>query len=107
MKKWSLILLLWYIFVDHTPWIQEPEKKTVWVLRPGWSAELDCWKVKTRLFEKYDGQNKKYLCIDMDYENPPMESLLSFKPLLDYFLNALREQRRVDAVLNALRERRE
>ena len=69
MKKWSLILLLWYIFVDNTPWIQDPEKKTVWILRPGWSEE-ECWELKTKLFEKWNGDNKKFMCIDMDQEAP-------------------------------------
>ncbi len=71
MKKWSLILLLWYIFVDNTPWIQDAEKKTVWILKPGWSTYKDCWDVKVKLFEPWDGDNKKYLCVDMDYQKPP------------------------------------
>ena len=79
MKKWSLILLLWYIFVYNTPWIQEPEKKTVWILKPGWSTESDCWNVKTRLFERYALDpviaNRKYMCIDMDHDNPPIKVL--------------------------------
>ncbi len=75
MKKWSLIILLWYIFVDHTPWIHESEKKTVWILKPGWSTYKDCWDVKVKLFETLDGDNKKYLCVDMDYEKPPVVNL--------------------------------
>ena len=81
MKKWSLILLLWYIFVDNTPWIQDPEKKSVWILKPGWSTYKDCWDVKTRLFEQFVGVNsgaandKKYLCVDMDYQKPPVAAL--------------------------------
>lgn len=70
MKKWSLILLLWYIFVDNTPWIQEVDKKTVWILKPGWSTEKHCREVKAKIFEILDGENKKYMCIDMDNDNP-------------------------------------
>ena len=75
MKKWSLIILLWYIFVDNTPWIQDPEKKTVWILKPGWSTYKDCWDVKVKLFELWDGDNKKYLCVDMDYQEQPVIAL--------------------------------
>lgn len=75
MKKWSLILLLWYIFVDNTPWIQDPEKKTVWILKPGWSTYKDCWDVKVKIFETLLGDNKKYLCVDMDYEKEPVVEL--------------------------------
>jgi len=71
VKKWSLIFLLWYIFVDHTPWIQEPEKKTVWILRPAWSTEQDCFEIKVKLYDRFDGDGKRYMCIDMDYHNPP------------------------------------
>jgi len=81
VKKWILIVFLWYIFVDNTPWIQDPEKKIVWILKPGWSTEGDCWDVKTRLFERYAYDpvivNRKYMCIDMDYENPPPLELSS------------------------------
>jgi len=70
MKKWPLIILLWYIFVDNTPWIQEADKKTVWILRPGWS-EKECWELKTKLFERWNGTDKTYMCIDMDNDNPP------------------------------------
>jgi len=72
MKKWIFTLMLWYIFVDHTPWIQDLEKKTVWILEPGWSTYKNCWDVKVKLFETFDGDNKKYSCIDMDYEKEPM-----------------------------------
>jgi len=77
MKKWPLILLLWYIFVDNTPWIQEVEKKTVWILKPGWSTYKDCWNVKTKLFERFNQDPvifpRKYLCVDMDYQVPPVK----------------------------------
>ena len=79
MKKWSLIILLWYIFVDNTPWIQDPEKKTVWILKPGWSTYRDCWDVKVKLFERYASDpiilSREYMCIDMDYEEPPVIAL--------------------------------
>ena len=73
MKKWSLILLLWYIFVDNTPWIQEAEKKTVWILKPSWSTEKDCWDVKVKLYERFKryGDEQRYLCVDMNFHNPP------------------------------------
>jgi len=95
MKKWSLILLLWYIFVDNTPWIQQADKKTVWILKPGWSSEIKCWKWKT-IFEEWNGRfvisgkqrtwimgNRKYMCIDMDYDNP--SSGLNMQDVIDYF----------------------
>jgi len=81
MKKWIFTLLLWYIFVDNTPWIQDPEKKIVWILKPGWSTYKDCWDVKTRLFERFNQDpvilNRKYMCIDMDYQKPPVAVLSS------------------------------
>ena len=83
MKKWSLMLLLWYIFVDNAPWIEDPEKKTVWILKPGWSTEQDCWNVKTKLFEMYIGDRKRYMCIDMGYDNP-REVTLDFRSLFDH-----------------------
>jgi len=79
MKKWSLILLLWYIFVDNTPWIQEVDKKIVWVLKPGWSTEKDCWNVKIKLFERFNQDPvifpRKYMCIDMDAQIPPVSDI--------------------------------
>lgn len=91
MKKWSLILLLWYIFVDNTPWIQEAEKKTVWILKPGWSTGKDCREVKAKIFEILDGENKKYMCIDMDYDER-LPSSWDPQPLLDYILESLKKQ---------------
>jgi len=88
MKKWSLILLLWYIFVDNTPWIQDPEKKIVWILKPGWSTEKDCWEIKLKLFERYGRDNKKYLCVDMDYQKSP-EKVLSPEELIDQLRNEI------------------
>ena len=87
MKKWSLIILLWYIFVDNTPWIQGPEKKIVWILKPGWSTYKDCWDAKVKLFEWFDGDNKKYLCVDMNYEKPPIVGLTP-----EELVNRLRSQ---------------
>jgi len=72
MRKWIFTLLLWYIFVDNTPWVQDPEKKTVWILKPGWSTHEACWNVKVKLFEQLNGNNKRYLCVDMDYEKSPI-----------------------------------
>jgi len=66
MKKWSLILLLWYIFADQTPWIQELEKKTVWILMPGYSTWVDCNDFKVRIFEILNGVGREYMCIDMN-----------------------------------------
>lgn len=79
MKKWILVVFLWYIFVDNTPWIQDPEKKTVWILRPGWSTYKDCWDVKTKLFERFNQDPvifpRKYICIDMDGQIQPVRDI--------------------------------
>jgi len=76
VKKWIFTLLLWYIFVDNTPWIQDPEKKTVWILKPGWSTYQDCWDFKVKIFEILNGENKKYICVDMDYQKPPVDDFV-------------------------------
>jgi len=96
MRKWIFTLLLWYIFVDNTPWIQEPEKKTVWILRPGWSTYKDCWDVKTRVYETFDGDNKGYLCVDIHSEKPPVvvlspeEIINQLRPQLEDLIKQLR-----------------
>jgi len=77
IKKWMFIfsILLWYVFVDNTPWIQEADKKIIWLLKPGWSTEKDCWDIKVKLFERYDGNNKLYMCIDMGSQKSPVRGI--------------------------------